>query len=312
MLDVGGFRVRRRAELADLGRSIADGGRAHRGAEEAARDVPVRAEDHPRRGRGRRAPERVGGRRAEPARGGLPRWLRIALTAERPLAPLPPRPRRSRYSAMRWPRREQLRGAARHRRGDARADRPAGDPAAVGPASAELRAGGRVGAGARRACRHRLRRGAARDRARACCARRFTWCCLSRCCAARSSSRMRARTRSAERYRGPRPGRGEGGRGDQGGRGHRAGGGAAGQARRLGGRAAAPGGRRSWRSRGSPPRRNSRPPGPSCRDLACESAEVLQAGHGRVVPATTIVRVVMGGHGREERAGAQRSRRGVA
>ena len=46
--------------------------------------------------------------------------------------------------------------------------------------------------------------------------------------------------------------------------------------------------------------------------LGVRSAEVLQAGHGRVVTATTVVRVVMGGHGREERAVAQRSRRGVA
>jgi 16S rRNA (guanine527-N7)-methyltransferase len=46
--------------------------------------------------------------------------------------------------------------------------------------------------------------------------------------------------------------------------------------------------------------------------LGVRSAEVLQAGHGRVISATTVVRVVMGGHGREERAGAQRSRRGVA
>jgi 16S rRNA (guanine527-N7)-methyltransferase len=46
--------------------------------------------------------------------------------------------------------------------------------------------------------------------------------------------------------------------------------------------------------------------------LGARSTEVLQAGHGRVVNATTVVRVVMGGHGREERAGAQRSRRGVA
>jgi 16S rRNA (guanine527-N7)-methyltransferase len=47
--------------------------------------------------------------------------------------------------------------------------------------------------------------------------------------------------------------------------------------------------------------------------LGVRSAEVLQAGHGRVIMATTVVRVVMGGHhGREERAGAQRSRRGVA
>jgi 16S rRNA (guanine527-N7)-methyltransferase len=46
--------------------------------------------------------------------------------------------------------------------------------------------------------------------------------------------------------------------------------------------------------------------------LGVQSAEVLQAGQGRVVSATTVVRVVMGGRGREERAGAQRSRRGVA
>jgi 16S rRNA (guanine527-N7)-methyltransferase len=52
--------------------------------------------------------------------------------------------------------------------------------------------------------------------------------------------------------------------------------------------------------------------GPVLARLGVASAEVLQAGHGRVVSATTIVRVVMGGHGREERTGAQRSRRGVA
>jgi 16S rRNA (guanine527-N7)-methyltransferase len=46
--------------------------------------------------------------------------------------------------------------------------------------------------------------------------------------------------------------------------------------------------------------------------LHARSAEVQRVGHGRVVPATTVVRVVIGGHGREEQAGAQRSRRGVA
>jgi 16S rRNA (guanine527-N7)-methyltransferase len=46
--------------------------------------------------------------------------------------------------------------------------------------------------------------------------------------------------------------------------------------------------------------------------LGVQSSEVLRVGHGRVVATTTVVRVVMGGHGREERAGAQRSRRGVA
>jgi 16S rRNA (guanine527-N7)-methyltransferase len=58
--------------------------------------------------------------------------------------------------------------------------------------------------------------------------------------------------------------------------------------------------------------------------LGVQSAEVLQAGHDRVVSTTTVVRIVLGkhsvsgkhsvvgGHSREERAGAQRSRRGVA
>ncbi len=46
--------------------------------------------------------------------------------------------------------------------------------------------------------------------------------------------------------------------------------------------------------------------------LGVRSAEVLRVGHGRVISATTVVRVVIGGHGREEQAGAHRSRRGVA
>ncbi len=46
--------------------------------------------------------------------------------------------------------------------------------------------------------------------------------------------------------------------------------------------------------------------------LGVRSAEVLRVGHDRVISATTVVRVVIGGHGREEHAGAHRSRRGVA
>jgi 16S rRNA (guanine527-N7)-methyltransferase len=46
--------------------------------------------------------------------------------------------------------------------------------------------------------------------------------------------------------------------------------------------------------------------------LRVRSAEVIRVGHGRVISATTVVRVVIAGHGREERAGAHRSRRGVA
>ena len=52
--------------------------------------------------------------------------------------------------------------------------------------------------------------------------------------------------------------------------------------------------------------------GPVLSRIGARSAEVLRAGDGRVIPATTVVRIVMAGHGREERAGAQRSRRGVA
>jgi 16S rRNA (guanine527-N7)-methyltransferase len=46
--------------------------------------------------------------------------------------------------------------------------------------------------------------------------------------------------------------------------------------------------------------------------LGVRSTEVLRAGHDKVIATTTVVRVVIPGHGREERAGAQRSRRGVA
>ncbi len=60
--------------------------------------------------------------------------------------------------------------------------------------------------------------------------------------------------------------------------------------------------------------------------LRVRSAEVLRVGHGRVISTTTVVRVVIGGHGsaglrgttpappmdREEQTGAHRSRRGVA
>lgn len=46
--------------------------------------------------------------------------------------------------------------------------------------------------------------------------------------------------------------------------------------------------------------------------LGVRSAEVLRAGNGRVISATTVVRVVISGHGREEQAGAHRSRRGMA
>jgi 16S rRNA (guanine527-N7)-methyltransferase len=50
---------------------------------------------------------------------------------------------------------------------------------------------------------------------------------------------------------------------------------------------------------------------PELSRLGVRSAEVLMAGQGRVISATTVVRVVIG-HGREEQPGAHRSRRGVA
>jgi 16S rRNA (guanine527-N7)-methyltransferase len=52
--------------------------------------------------------------------------------------------------------------------------------------------------------------------------------------------------------------------------------------------------------------------GPVLSRLGARRAEVLRLGHDRVISATTVVRVVIGGRGREEQANAHRSRRGVA
>jgi len=46
--------------------------------------------------------------------------------------------------------------------------------------------------------------------------------------------------------------------------------------------------------------------------LGARTTEILHVGHGRVVPATTVVRVVISGRGREEQAGAHRRRPGMA
>jgi 16S rRNA (guanine527-N7)-methyltransferase len=51
---------------------------------------------------------------------------------------------------------------------------------------------------------------------------------------------------------------------------------------------------------------------PALRRLGVQSTEVLRVGHGRVVPATTVVRVVTRARGREEQLGAHGSRSGVA
>ncbi len=68
MLDVGGYRQRRRAELAAAGQDAAEEVMRTGRAEAAVGDEPVRAEDRARRGGGGRPAQRVGGRRAGPAR----------------------------------------------------------------------------------------------------------------------------------------------------------------------------------------------------------------------------------------------------
>ena len=68
MLDVGGYRQRRRAELAETGRDAAEEVKRTGRAEAAVGHEPVRAQDRARRGGGRRAAQRVGGRGARPPR----------------------------------------------------------------------------------------------------------------------------------------------------------------------------------------------------------------------------------------------------
>jgi 16S rRNA (guanine527-N7)-methyltransferase len=46
--------------------------------------------------------------------------------------------------------------------------------------------------------------------------------------------------------------------------------------------------------------------------LGARSTEIVRVGHDKVIPATTVIRVVMSGRGREEQAGAHRRRPGMA
>ena len=46
--------------------------------------------------------------------------------------------------------------------------------------------------------------------------------------------------------------------------------------------------------------------------LGTRSTEILRVGHDKVIPATTVVRVVTSGRGREEQSGAHRRRPGLA
>ena len=87
MLDIGGYRARRR-RAGRLRPERGRGGRAHRRAEDPGRHDALRAEGRARRsGRGRPA-QRVGGRGAEPASGGLPGavtagWRAVAISIAR-------------------------------------------------------------------------------------------------------------------------------------------------------------------------------------------------------------------------------------
>ena len=51
---------------------------------------------------------------------------------------------------------------------------------------------------------------------------------------------------------------------------------------------------------------------PVLQRLGARSTEILRVGHDKVIPATTVVRVVMSGRGREEQASAHRRRPGMA
>ena len=75
MLDVGGYRARRRVELTELGQDAAEEVKQQRRAPAAGRDDPVRAQGRARRGRGGGAAQRIRGRGAEPPGGRLPGGL---------------------------------------------------------------------------------------------------------------------------------------------------------------------------------------------------------------------------------------------
>ena len=72
MLDIGGYRARRRAELAELGAKAAEEVEAHRRAGEAGADDAVRAQGRARRGGRRRPAQRVRGRGAAARRSSSP------------------------------------------------------------------------------------------------------------------------------------------------------------------------------------------------------------------------------------------------
>ncbi len=69
MLDIGGYRAQRRADLSELGANVAEEVKRTGEAKALGVDECLRAEDRPRRRRGRRPAQRVGGHRPEPPSG---------------------------------------------------------------------------------------------------------------------------------------------------------------------------------------------------------------------------------------------------
>ena len=172
MLDVGGFRAKRRADLTALAGETAR--RVARAVSPSAwPDEPVRAQGRPRRHR-RASPACTASRRARSRTAGS--WS--CLTSERaalrsqPESRQPPEVAAEVFGSA-LPVAERVRRAAGLRRGHPRADRPARGPPAVGAAHAQQR--GR-------------RRGGAEG------ARSSTWAAAPACPASRSASPARTST----------------------------------------------------------------------------------------------------------------------
>ena len=181
MLDVGGYRQRRRTELAETGRDAADEVKRTGQPKRLWADEPVRAQDRARCG-GRRGPaQRVGGRGARPPRRRAARWLIDHGARNSPCrSPEPPASRGVALFGDPAPGRRALcRPAGRAGRG-ARADRPGRGSADLGPPPAQLRGGRRARARPRRARRPRFRRGPAGHRAGPAPAASATCCWSSR------------------------------------------------------------------------------------------------------------------------------------
>ena len=164
MLDVGGHRARRRAELSKLGAEAAQRVARDRRGRAAGADDAVRAQDRPRRGRRGRRASRPSPRARSPSAGRHPAGVSAASppTARARAGPISTRRSRSRSGRMRG-------AAARYAEllrtvGDrARPDRAARGRPDLGAPPAQLRRGGAADSGGRSRRRSRLRRRPARD-----------------------------------------------------------------------------------------------------------------------------------------------------